>query len=566
MRLAGPLVLSCLFPAALPGQQAAPALPPKPSVVFKVQYASQRLEMTVRSSRILSLERKILQFQVSNPDVLELTPLTPSQLQVSAKANGVTEVNIWDEEKRLFTVNVIVHGDTRELELVLQSQFPHATLRATPAANSVIVSGYVDQPEEVERVIRIAEEFYPKVINNLKVGGCQQVLLHVKLMEVSRTKLRRLGFDFSKVTGPSVLTSGPAGLLSNAINTTPSANPLTPWAPVVASGAGGALSFGVVNGSNAFFGVLDALRQDDLMKILSEPTLVAINGEKASFNSGGQIPVPTPQSLGTLSIDWKNYGTQVKFIPIVLGNGRIRLDVNPVVSELDYSTSTTIQGTTVPGIRFRDVHTIVEMEAGQTLAIGGLVQTVVEAENGGLPWISEVPYLGAAFRHVSETRNEIELLIMVTPEWVEAMDASQVPPCGPGTQTTSPSDWELFMKGHLEVPNCCPTGGGNGPCGPGGDAAGGPPPDGMMPAPGEQVPAPPPADGPGQDAGATRDGSRPAAAATARRRPEAGNASAGAGDPYNRYNPAGSAEAASPAGSRSGPPGLIGPIGYDVVK
>ncbi len=530
MRLAGPLAMLWSFPLALPGQQQSPGLPAQPSVLYKVQYASDRLEMTVHSSRILTVERKIAQFHVDKADILEITPLSPNQVQVSAKATGVTQLNIWDEDKKLFTVDVIVHGDAKELELVLRSTFPHAPLKIVPVASSVLISGFVGQPEEVARIIRIAEEFYPKVINNLKVGGCQQVLLHTKVMEVSRTKLRRLGFDFSKITGLNVVTSGPAGLLSNAFDSTP-ATPGMPWSPIVSSGVanattGGTFSFGVANGTSAFFGVLDALRQDDLMKIMAEPTLVAINGEKASFNEGGLIPVPTPQSLGTLSISWQPYGTQIKFVAVVLGNGRIRLDVNPVVSELDYATSTTIQGTTVPGIKSRDVHTTVEMGAGQTLAIAGLVQTEIEAENGGLPWISEVPYLGVPFRHVKEQQNEVELLIMVTPELVEAMDASEVPPCGPGTQTTSPSDWELFMKGHLEVPNCCPTGG------PGGDGSGGPPPDGMMPGPGEQIPAPPPA----------------------------------AAGPYNRYNPSGPAEAASPAGSRSGPPGLIGPIGYDVVK
>jgi pilus assembly protein CpaC len=177
-----------------------------------------------------------------------------------------------------------------------------------------------------------------------------------------------------------------------------------------------------------------------------------------------------------------------------------------------------------------------------------------------LPWISEVPYLGAAFRHVKETRNEIELLIMVTPELVEAMDANEVPPCGPGTQSTSPSDWELFMKGYLEVPNCCPSGGGNGGCGPGGDGADGPPPEGMMPGPpDEQIPAPSPADAAGRD-GQT---ARPAGAAMARRRPAPDSAG-----PYNRYPPSKSNTAGdgATAGSRSGPPGFMGPVGYDVVK
>ena len=129
----------------------------------------------------------------------------------------------------------------------------------------------------------------------------------------------------------------------------------------------------------------------------------------------------------------------------------------PVVSELDQSLTVGVN----PAMKTRELETGVEMKAGQTLAIGGLVQNTVESQNSGLPWISEVPYLGVAFRHVEETINEVELLIMVTPELVEPMDANQVPPCGPGMQSASPSDWELFFKGHLEVPVCPP------PCPPG---------------------------------------------------------------------------------------------------
>ncbi|MCD4726629.1 MAG: histidine kinase, partial [Pirellulales bacterium] len=387
--------------------------------------------------------------------------------------------------------------------------------------------------EYVERIIQIAEQYYPKVINNMTIGGCQQVLLHVKVMEVSRTKLRQLGLDWAKITGNNVITSGPSGLITDYLDQSTTIGGLggVPGKAAIRSATPtSTFAFNVVNGTSGFFGVLEALRQDNLMKIMSEPTLVSINGQVASFNAGGEIPVPEPQSLGTISISWKKYGTQIKFVPIVLGNGKIRMDVHPEISELDDSRGYSIAGTTVPAIRLREAHTTVEMMAGQTLAIAGLVETRVECENAGLPWISEVPYLGAAFRSVKEKRNEVELLILVTPELVEAMDADEVPQCGPGTRTTSPSDWELFMKGHLEVPNCSQVGG----------SRGGLPPEGMILGPAEQIPTPTPADASGQP-----------------------------GRPYNRHAPPKpnfSQEAVPAAESLSGPPGLIGPVGYDVVE
>lgn len=417
----------------------------KPSIVHQVRSASERQEMMVNSSRILTLDSNIPQAQVNNPEILELTPLSPREIQVFAKKPGVTQVNLWDENKQIYTVDVIVFGDASELTMVLKEAFPKASLRVRQVSNSVMVSGYVEDPNDMAAIVQIAEEYYPKVLNNMKVGGVHQVLLHVKVMEVSRTKLRNLGFDWQQISGANTVTSMGAGLIGG-----------DGAGGVVASSAATFL-FSVVSGGNEFFGVLEALRQNNLAKILAEPTLVTVSGRPAFFNSGGEFPVPVPQGLGTVGIEYRKYGTQVDFVPIVLGNGNIRLEVRPRVSEIDPSRSTVIEGTSVPGVRVREVDTGVEMMAGQTLAIAGLVQTRIEAENRGIPWVSDVPYLGAMFRRVHEENNEVELVILVTPELVEAVDADAVPPCGPGSQTTSPTDWELYMRGYMEVPNCCPT-------------------------------------------------------------------------------------------------------------
>jgi pilus assembly protein CpaC len=531
------LAISWLLPSGILAQDApAPAEPQltKPSIVYKVQSPDDRLEMIIRTSRILTTKKGIVQIEPGNRDILEMTTLSPTQIQITGKAMGVTQVSLWDEDKKLYTINVRVVGDSRELAMVLQAEFPNSALKVTTVSSAVMISGEVDKNEYIERIMRIAEQYYPTVINGMTVGGVEQVLLHCKVMEVSRTKLRKLGFDWGKITGSNIVSSTPAGLLSDS-------NPggLTSPPSLFRTATPATFSWNVSGPGSAFFGVLEAMRQDNLMKIMSEPTLVAISGQEASFNSGGQIPVPTPQSLGTLSITWQNYGTHIKFIPIVLGAGKIRLQVQPLISELDYSTSTTIQGTTVPGIKSRDASTSVEMMAGQTLAIAGLVQSRIEAENGGLPWISDLPYLGAAFRTVREQRNEVELLILVTPELVDALDADEVPPCGPGMQTTSPSDWELYMKGHLEVPRC-PTGDGcaNGDCGKNEGGSCDASPNGVNGPAGEEIPAP---------------------------QSNNGNTSP---KPHNRQSPTkpNSSASAPSSGSPNNPPGFIGPVGYDVVK
>ncbi len=544
-----------------------PAQPP--SLVFKVTGLQQRLEMTVNASRRLEMDQKIPEAQVNNPDIVDLTPLAPNVIQVSAKNPGVTQINLWGEDKRIYTVDVIVHRDVRELEMLLQSQFPNANLKVVPVGSGVMISGFVDDPEHVRLITRIAEEYYPKVIPAMTVSGVHQVLLHVRVMEVSRTKLRALGFDFAKVTGSNYVVSGVSGLISSFGGGT------------IASSGQETFSFGVVDGSNAFFGVLEAMRQDQLMKILAEPTLVTVSGRPAFFQVGGEFPILVPQSLGTVSIEYKKFGTQVDFVPIVLGNGRIRLEVRPRVSEIDNTRSVTLDSTTVPGLRTREIDTGVEMNAGQTLAIAGLVQTRVESENKGLPWVSEVPYLGALFRRVQNENNEIELLILVTPELVEAMEAHEVPPCGPGTRTTDPDDWDLYMRGHLEVPACCPScGGAEGACEHGGQTGliggwgdgatpdGGPPPS--MGQPVEAAPygpnlAPP---GPPQTNGSSRSNGGAAVQSAYHRPaypPQPGQTASRPRSPYARNNPQPDSNVSRTAGGAPGPV-FIGPIGYDVLK
>ena len=437
--------LACLFCLSTIGdaQLAAPN-----AIDFHVRAPTQRLEMVVNSSRNLALDKKIPRAQVNNPEVVQLTPLSASQIQVSALKPGVTQVNLWDQDKNVYTVDIIVYADARELEMLLKAQFPKAALEVRPLNSSVVISGYVPRPDTVSRITQMAEDYYPKVINNITVGGVQQVLLQVKVMEVSRTKLRTLGIDWATTNGSDFFVSSVAGLIDAATASTGG----------IAGVGTDQIRFGILDGPNTFQAYLEALRQHNLVKVLAEPTLVTVSGRPASFNVGGEFPIVVPASLGSATIQFKEFGTRIDFVPIVLGNGSIRLEIRPTVSEVDSSRNVVIGTFTVPGLKTRWVDTAVEMQAGQTLALAGLVQEKVESETKGIPVLMELPLVGGAFRRVTEQRNEIELLIMVTPELVEALDPDDVPSCGPGRFTTSPNDRDFYLKGHLEVPKCCPDG------------------------------------------------------------------------------------------------------------
>ncbi len=436
-------VVACCAVLIAPCSAADPQTSSQP-IMHKVQGANERLEMVVNSSRILTMDSKMAKAQVNNPDILGLTPLSASEVQVFAKKAGVTQVNLWDEKDNIHAVDVIVFADGRELAMILRSEFPTTSLNVRPLANSVIISGHVDDPAQISRIMEISADYYPKVINNITVAGVQQVVLRTKVLEISRTKLRALGFDFTAISGNDFFQSSIGGILNRVALST----------GAITTNGSETLSFGIVNGSDAFFGFLEALRRDQIATIMAEPNLAAYSGRPASFNSGGEFPIIVPQSLGTVSVQYKKFGTEIEFVPIVLGNGAIRLEVKPRVSEIDDTRSVVVQGINVPGLRVREANTGVEMRAGQTLALAGLVFDRRIVDSRKIPWVGELPWVGALFSRKRETIDETELLILVTPQWIEAVNACDVPPGGPGLNTSSPNDMQFYFKNHIEVPRC----------------------------------------------------------------------------------------------------------------
>ena len=443
-----PFLACCVLATAAFAQ--APVGPAGNSITFKVQAAAERMEMTVNTSRIVEMPFKVPRMFVGNPDIVKATPLSPNQIQFTALKAGVTQVNMWDEEEKITTIDVIIYGDSRELEMLLRSEFPDAHLKIRPLASSVYLSGFVSKAEQVGQIVRMAEDFYPKVVNNITVGGVQQILLNVKVMEISRTKLRSMGVDWSSINSNLFLTQRSGNIIS-------SIDTQTQLPIVLAQGAGNdTIRFGLTHGGDTFFGFLDMLRQNDLAKLLAEPKLITVSGRPASFNVGGQIPIPVAQSLGTVTVQYRDFGTQIDFVPLVLGNGNIRLEVRPDVTEVDPSLRDATTG--VPGFRRRFADTAVEMKAGQTMAVAGLIYYRTDVSNKGVPFLADLPWIGAAFRRTKETANEVELVITVTPEFVDAMDPEEVPACGPGMSTTNPSDSEFYGRGYVEVPKCCADG------------------------------------------------------------------------------------------------------------
>ncbi len=543
--LLGSYLVGSFWLVSAAGTAVAQGDPQPKGPMLHIAQSNEKVEMIVNTSRIIKLDKVIKQVHVNAQDVLVPTYLSPNQVQIWAKKAGVTQINLWDDGGQLYTIDVVVIGDARELAALLESEFPNAVIKIRPLADGVFLSGSVDRPQDVDLIKGLAQQYYPKVMTNITVGGVQQVLLHLKIYEVSRTKLRSLGFDWSLTSSGGFVATGVTGLISAAT-------------AGIAGGANPTLAFRIVDGNSSFFGLLDALRRDDLIKLMSEPTLVTYSGRPAYFKVGGKIPYPVSQGFGAVQVQWEEYGTKVDFVPIVLGNGQIRLEVRPDVSEID-ETRSPFQG--IPAFKNNIVDTGVEIGAGQTLAIAGLVQRKIEAQKRAIPVAGELPYIGAMFSTKREQINEIETLVLVTPELVDPMNREEVPPCLPGMRTTSPTDWDLYLKGFLEVPNPCP------PCN-------GPQCNHRYPGQQGQPTLPPGADPQslrpipqGASGVGTRSGQRPVTAASYTTRGTAGavrnSASSG------RYNPSSPSARSSPpaAGTQGGGmPGFLGPVGYEAAE
>lgn len=408
--------------------------------VFKVTGSRSEVEIVERLSKVLELDRKITRVDGFDPDVLDVKALTPYRVRIQAVTQGVTNLVLTDEDDNPYVVNVFIKGDARHLQAVLDNRFPDSAVEAYRVQDSVALTGWVSQPEHITQIMEIAEQFYPRVLNQMRVGGVQQVMLKVKIMEVQRTKLRRLGIDFINNPNPGgSLSNSPAqlfdiddmGVISETATT----------------------AFQLVSGGDTFSGFIEALKEEKLLKVLSEPSLLAMNGRPATLLAGGEFPVIVPQSLGTVSIEWREFGVRMEAVPIILGNGMVRLEVMPEVTERDFANATTLVGTTIPALTTRRINTQAELGFGQTLMLAGLLSSRQNAETRKIPFLGELPWAGALFRKVQYDDVETELVILITPELVAPMSADQVPAGGPGTFTTFPTDRELYLDGFIEVPN-----------------------------------------------------------------------------------------------------------------
>jgi pilus assembly protein CpaC len=396
---------------------------------------SRRVPMigiTLGKSDTIRTNRPFANVVIGDPEVADAVPLSDRSLSVLGKKIGTTRVSVYMEGKTLVGVfDVDVTYDTGRLAAELAARFPTARFKVSSVNGRIMLSGETPDAVSLDRALTLARQFGPEVINAVRVSQPQQVMLEVRFVEASRTASRELGVKWNVVAKNFTANLGTAALLS------------------------GNAPFGVLIGKLIGSGVevdpmINALEARGMARRLAEPNLVTLSGDTASFLAGGEIPIPVQNALGQITVEYKKYGVGLAFTPTVLDRGLINLKIEPEVSQIDPNNFVQAGSIRIPGLIVRRANTTIELRNGQSFAIAGLLQNVSTTDQQQLPWLGDVPVLGALLRSAAYQKQETDLVIIVTPRLVM--------PTRPGDTVRTPldngapaNDVDFFLLGRGEV-------------------------------------------------------------------------------------------------------------------
>ena len=440
------LVLGC---AALSAILTGTMIPAVARDTITVDFRQARpITVAVGQSMTVQLTEAVAELVVGNSEIADVTPMTDHSFYIQGKAFGRTNIVAYGSGRHVIGVlDVEATADLDDLRQALRQSVPEAQITVSSVNGQLRLSGIAPNAVAAGKAMELARQYgSPNVINSIRIASSQQVMLEVRFLEARHAAGRDLGVGIR--TGSRTTTS-----VTGAFQYP------------TGEGAGGVISFnGSLPGGTPFGTVLSrvlnagvsvdvliqALESRNLARTLAEPNLVALSGETASFLAGGEVPIPTSQGDGQISVDYKEYGIRLNFTPVVLDGGLINLALEPEVSQVDLATTVQANGISVPGFITRRASTTVELRDGQSFAIAGLLQSVNSRRQTQLPWVGHIPILGALFRSSSYQRDETDLVIIVTPHLVKPASPAQLL-ATPGDNSRLSNDTEFFLFGVQEV-------------------------------------------------------------------------------------------------------------------
>jgi pilus assembly protein CpaC len=419
--------------------------------------ASQEIEIAVDKSYVLPIPKTVresdhIRIAIAAPDIADFLFIPKinrknrvRDIYIKGLKPGVTNLTLWKNGQIFRIYDIAVTFNISMLKRRLHEILPdEEEIRIFSTKDSITLSGTVSSASSLNQVLVLAEAYAGEgnIVNLLNVSGGQQVMLEVRVSEMDKRVSKRLGINFSVVNtagefGVSLLGGLSGFLIDGDVSASDSAT--------------GLLRLISPGGNVTYTGIIDFLKKNGLVKILAEPNLIALSGQTAHFLAGGEFPIPSLDQFGNVGVTFKPYGVELAFTPTVLSKDRISIMVEPVVSELDFNVSTSIGGSTVPGILARRVSTMVEMADGQSFAIAGMLQDTARENVDKYPVLGDIPILGALFSSKQWQRQETELVIIVTPHIVKPLNMAEQ--TLPTDFYIEPDDaefylWGIFGKSH----------------------------------------------------------------------------------------------------------------------
>jgi pilus assembly protein CpaC len=402
---------------------------------------SAPLRVMVGKSLLINTTERLKRVSVTDPGVADAIVVTPTQILVHGRSAGEVSLLIWDELERSRSFDLRVDVDVSATAEEERRVFPDEQITVTPSRSAIVLSGHVTTEDIAKRAEMIAAAYSKNVVNVLTFGpvGAQEVLLEVKFAEVDRSAALQLGVNYlapgiGHTTG--TLSTGQFG--GTTISTT-SATTTTAGGTTTTSTSPTAPTINLTNPLNLFlfrndinFGVvIQALQQKNLLQILAEPNLIAVNGKEASFLAGGEFPFPIVQpgqGFTAVTISFKEFGVRLRFTPVIMPNGNIHLRVVPEVSQLDFTNGLTISGFNIPALSTRRADTEFELQDGQSFVIAGLLDNRLTQIGNKIPGLGDIPILGNLFKSKNLQKSKTELMVLCT---VHRISPSTQAPAGP---------------------------------------------------------------------------------------------------------------------------------------
>jgi pilus assembly protein CpaC len=403
-------------------QSAPPAAAPTATLPAQSQQSqgSAPLRVMVGKSLIINTTEKLHRVAITDPNIAYPQVVTPTQILVHGKAPGEVSLLIWDELERSRSFDLRVDVDVSACADEEHRVFPDEQITVTPSRAAIVLSGHVSTEDVAKRAELLATAYSPKVVNVLTFGpvGAQEVLLQVKFAEVDRTALTQLGVNFVSNGGANTIGTLTTGQFGGFGSQSVTQTGVGGEAPVAATQTiNNVLNLFLFRPDINFGAVIEALQTKDLLQILAEPNLIAINGKESSFLAGGQFPFPIVQpgaGFTAVTISFKEFGVRLAFTPVIMPNGNIHLKVAPEVSTLDYADALTISGFTVPALSTRKAETEFELQDGQSFVIAGLIDNRVTDVYNKIPGLGDIPILGNFFKSKSVQKSNSELMVLCT--------------------------------------------------------------------------------------------------------------------------------------------------------